>query len=339
MLCSAHASPGAGAGDAGSPGPPLPPLAGAPHERKRHRRPKEELAAEKASFFADLINLRACKVRHPENFAFHLTTDGVSARLVMARKPASVNLPMGIPSRGLWCIDELKARAHGRSVHVVGVDPGKRELLVAVDMDDSHEGDTKKARRGKPAVRYTQAQRARETRCKEYCTQVLEREKRSMELVSTLCSTSSRSASMESFTNYLHARRRVLDECLELHKHINVRKRRWKSYMKTQRSEARLMNKLHALHDISDSRPLVLAYGAWGLVAGRPGLACNKGNPPCIGVGLMRKLAKHFVVALTPEAYTSKTCCRCLPHSPSFKPPPTPTPSLSLPLPASHSRS
>lgn len=41
-------------------------------------------------------------------------------------------------------------------------------------------------------------------------------------------------------------------------------------------------------------------------------MACNKGNAPCIGVGLMRKLARRFVVAPTPEAYTSKTCCRCL---------------------------
>jgi len=33
-------------------------------------------------------------------------------------------------------------------------------------------------------------------------------------------------------------------------------------------------------------------------------MACNKGNAPCIGVGLMRKLARRFVVA--------QTCCRCL---------------------------
>ena len=48
------------------------------------------------------------------------------------------------------------------------------------------------------------------------------------------------------------------------------------------------------------------------MVAGRAGAACNRGNPPCIGVGLMRKLSKRFVVSPTPEAYTSKTCCRCL---------------------------
>ena len=52
--------------------------------------------------------------------------------------------------------------------------------------------------------------------------------------------------------------------------------------------------------------------GSWGAVAGRPGMAANKGNAPCIGVGLMNKLAKRFVVALTPEQHTSKTCCKCL---------------------------
>ena len=46
-------------------------------------------------------------------------------------------------------------------------------------------------------------------------------------------------------------------------------------------------------------------------MAGRVGVG-NKGNPPTIGVGLMNKLAKRFVVALTPEQYTSKTCCKCL---------------------------
>ena len=48
------------------------------------------------------------------------------------------------------------------------------------------------------------------------------------------------------------------------------------------------------------------------MVAGRAGAAYNRGNPPCIGVGLMRKLSRRFVVSPTPEAYTSKTCCGCL---------------------------
>ena len=78
----------------------------------------------------------------------------------------------------------------------------------------------------------------------------------------------------------------------------------------SQVSEELLYKRLEKLRTADDSRPLCLAYGSWGLVAGRVG-ACNKGNPPCIGVGLMRKLSKRFLVAMTPEQYTSKICRRC----------------------------
>ena len=97
---------------------------------------------------------------------------------------------------------------------------------------------------------------------------------------------------------------------MEYYRQIHHRKRRWKTAIKTQQSEERLYKKIAQFQ--SDQRPLVLAYGSWGMIAGRAGAACNRGNPPCIGVGLMRKLGRRFLVSPTPEAYTSKTCCRCL---------------------------
>ena len=103
-----------------------------------------------------------------------------------------------------------------------------------------------------------------------------------------------------------------MDACLAFYADIGHRKRRWKTSIKAQQSEERLYKRLEAIKKKGDDRPTVLAYGSWGLVAGRAGAACNRGNPPCIGVGLMRKLSRRFVVSPTPEAYTSKTCCRCL---------------------------
>ena len=73
-----------------------------------------------------------------------------------------------------------------------------------------------------------------------------------------------------------------------------------------------MYQRLRGIHNQSDKQTLVLAYWSWGTVARRPGLAANRGNAPCIGVGLMNKLAKRFVVALTPEQHTSQTCCKCL---------------------------
>ena len=57
---------------------------------------------------------------------------------------------------------------------------------------------------------------------------------------------------------------------------------------------------------------MVLASRSGGVIASRAGAACNKGNPPCIGVGRMRKLAKPVVAAATPAHYTPKTCCGCM---------------------------
>ena len=57
--------------------------------------------------------------------------------------------------------------------------------------------------------------------------------------------------------------------------------------------------------------PIVLAYGAWANVAGKSSAVCNRGHPPCVGIGLRAQLSKHFLVVSTPEAYTSKTCSLC----------------------------
>ena len=89
------------------------------------------------------------------------------------------------------------------------------------------------------------------------------------------------------------------------------RERRWATFKNRQRSESNLINKLHGLAEHAGGKQLVIAYGSWGMVAGRPGAAVNKHLPPTMGVGMMWLLAKHFPVVITPEAYTSKTCFQC----------------------------
>ena len=56
-----------------------------------------------------------------------------------------------MPKRGFYAIDALKNAARLDAMHVIGVDPGKRELVVCVDMNRTEgKGNT---------VRYTRAQR------------------------------------------------------------------------------------------------------------------------------------------------------------------------------------
>jgi len=279
----------------------------------KRKRDDPSLLEEKAEVFNKVLDLRAAGVHRRRHFAFAFTTDGVSLHINMetpgkkaGKKDKEVKLS-SMPVRGIHSIDALKYAAKLEEMHVIGIDPGKRELIVAVDRDDP---------KTKPVVRYTLDQRRRDMRTRQYADQVnRSRPYQVMEAEEDLSHFNSKAPSLAEFARFGAERRRLLREHAEIHAFYDAlehRNRRRKSAIKAQKSEARLFNRLRGMHDSkTDSRTLVLAYGAYGMVAGRPNMVGNKGNPPAIGVGLMNKLSKHFVVAPTPEHYTSKTCVKC----------------------------
>jgi hypothetical protein len=275
-----------------------------PPERKR--RTKDEMEDENRELFEGILDLRAAGVARRQRFDFAFTTDGVGARLQMRGKTSSGDGGelTSMPARGIWAIDQLKHVSRLEELHVVGVDPGKRELIVGVDMDNSKDS---------PLVRYTQKQRLRDLRSRQYADEGMRGKPQSvLDAEAELTGFHSRTSNLEAFCAYCCKRHESLDACLAFYADIGHRQRRWKTAIKAQQSEERLYKRLEGIRKKLDRRPIVLAYGSWGMIAGRAGAACNRGNPPCIGVGLMRKLSRRFVVSPTPEAYTSKTCCRCL---------------------------
>tara|TARA_B110000046_G_scaffold145418_1_gene152577 strand:- start:236 stop:994 length:759 start_codon:yes stop_codon:yes gene_type:complete len=160
-------------------------------------------------------------------------------------------------------------------------------------------------------IRYTRKQRARDMRTRQYAHELMHSKPAGVKAAEVgLTGQNSKAASLSSFLAYCAARHETLDECLDFYSEMPHRQRRWKTCIKAQKSEEGLYKRLEALKN--DGRPLVLAYGSWGLIAGQAGNVVNKGIPPCIGVGLMRKLSRRFPVVVTPEHYTSKTCSRCL---------------------------
>jgi SAM-dependent methyltransferase len=291
--------------------------ASGPDLDKNGRAPKRKrddptLIEEKASVFGQVLDLRAAGVHRRTHFAFAFTTDGVSLHLNM-EKPggkAKAAKMAAFPMRGIHSIDELKRvsrleKVKAEDVHVVGIDPGKRELIVAVDQDDH-----------KSVVRYTLQQRQKDMRIRQYRDEAKRcKPWQACDAEENLSTLNSKAPSLQEFARYAQTRRRLLREHQEIHDFYDEehhRDRRRKTRIKAQQSEARVVNRLAAMHSQGDERRLVLAYGAWGLVAGRPNQASNKGTPPAIGAGLMKRLALHFVVAPTPEHYTSKTCVKCL---------------------------
>ena len=179
----------------------------------RARRKKEDLVDEKAEAFNQVIDLRAAKLQQRQYFDWAFSTDGMCARL-KCRKPGAKALKKGekatplltLPKRGLFAIDELKRVSRLEALHVVGIDPGIREIIVAVDQDDP---------KGTTPVRYTQRQRSHEVRTRQYADEG-RREKpdevRAAE--QALSDFNSRASSLSAFGAYCAERHRKLDECL-----------------------------------------------------------------------------------------------------------------------------
>ena len=275
----------------------------------KRKRDDPSLLQEKAAVFDRVLDLRRAGVHRRRHFAFAFTTDGMSLHLNMEKPPkgAAATASLSMPTRGVHSIDAIKAYARSADdLHVIGIDPGKRELVVCVDAHNP---------KGTPVVRYTLAQRRR-----DLCTrQNADECKRAKPAAVTdaeeqLSALNSKAPSLAEYAAFSAARRRLLRERAEIstfYADPAFRERRRKTRIKAQQSEARLVARLRGMHADGDPRQLVLAYGAWGLVAGRPGMVGNKGHPPAIGVALMQRLALDFVVAPTPEHHTSKTCVKC----------------------------
>ena len=279
----------------------------------KRKRDDPSLLAEKAAVFDRVLDLKRAGVHRRRHFAFAFTTDGVSLHLNMEKPPKHAAAapppppPPRLPRRGVHSIDALKAAARAaEDLHVVGIDPGKRELVVCVDADDPKHS---------PVVRYTLAQRRRDLRARQYAD-LNKRGKPAAvaDAEEQLSLHTSKAPSLAEYARFSAERRALLRarvEIVDFYADVAFRERRRKSKIKAQQSEARLVERIRGMHAPDDPRQLVLAYGAWGLVAGRPNLPGNRGHPPAIGVGLVKRLARDFVVALTPEHHTSKTCVKC----------------------------
>ena len=99
----------------------------------KKRRSKDEMKDENQELFGEILDLRAAGVSRRERFDFAFTTDGICARLQMRSKMAPIGELTSMPKRGIWAINQLKSVSRLEQLHVVGIDPGKRELVVGVD--------------------------------------------------------------------------------------------------------------------------------------------------------------------------------------------------------------
>jgi hypothetical protein len=292
------------------------------------RRQRQTLDDSKAAVWGEVLHLHK-NVRVPKGmrFAGSMRTDGVSARLFFVQEDASTGAKSrgtkrkrsseraghspnvdtsGIPRPGIYTIDALKHYSRLRAAQIIGADPGKRELLVCSDIDEVSERlDGKVA-----SVRYTSAQRRWETLARQHDRQKRAELPEGLRAANeALTAHNSRSSYTQRLADYFATRRRTLDEALAHHARLECRRRAWTRFIRGKQSLSAFVRRIRSLS--RGDGPMVIAYGSWANVAGRPGAPCNRGLPPCLGVGLRRELGKHFIIAVTPEQWTSQTCSAC----------------------------
>ena len=287
-------------------------------------------AEDRVELFGSVFDLRAARVHRPHHFAFSFTTDGVSARL-KCEKPSSNNsnnnksksrksvsvrpapTPTRMPTRGIYAIDQIKHLSRLDELQVVGVDPGVRELLVAVHEDEAAQSSLKGGKR-RVAERYTNDHRnhdlledIRQDNIEMYLNIHPEIKEANDRIADT---DSSKTTSLQRFALHCHARREESEVLLGWYaEDFPHRGQRWATFCRKKKMEARLVQRLAAMKRDND-RQLVFAYGAWATNTSAAEIT-KRGNPPAMRIGLMRLLAKELLLVVTPEHYTSKTCCRC----------------------------
>ncbi len=181
------------------------------------RRTKEEMRDENEALFRSVVDLRSANVQRRHRFDYAFTTDGVCARVQMrAVKKGEKNMT-AFPRRGIWAIEELKRASRLEAMHVVGVDPGKRELIVGVSMDGRAGG----------TVRYTQQQRLRDIRSRQYADESRRSKPAAVaDAEAKLTGYNSRSTDLQTFCAYCGQRHTTLDACLAYYSNIEHRRRR-----------------------------------------------------------------------------------------------------------------
>ena len=95
---------------------------------------------------------------------------------------------------------------------------------------------------------------------------------------------------------------------------VHHRKMRFNAHAERQRFESRFIRDIRKTFDPEGTgKTIVIFWGAWGKIAGRPGGVGNKGRAPTIGVGLAKRIAKEYgiVIVWTPEHMTTKKCHNC----------------------------
>ena len=237
-------------------------------------------------------------------YSFHhmISTDGVGVSILFLRKDLVGNK---IPntkknaSKELY-IDELTDYTDLQNKKIVGVDPGKDDLIYCVD------GASKDAN----IFRYSQNQRRNETKLKKYNNIIIAMKtnkiqgKTIIEYETELSNFNRKTLNLDRFKKYIQSKNRINYILFGFYEKQLFRKLKFGRYINTKRSEIKMISNFQKI--FGNPEDVVICIGDWEQKKQM------KFKEPTLGKGIRTLFRKNnYKVFLVDEFRTSCKCSNC----------------------------
>lgn len=244
------------------------------------------------------------KMFHKTGFSFHhmVSTDGIGLSILFLRDDlVGKKLPMmkkGI-SKELY-IDELDDYSKLQNKKVIGIDPGKEDLIYCVD-DASKDANI---------FRYSQNQRRKETKMKKYNNIILGMKtnkiegKTIIEYETDLSHFNRKSLQITKFKEYLQEKNRINHILFRFYRKELFRKLKFGKYINIKRNEQKMISDFKKTYGNPEN--VVICIGDWEQ------RKQMKYKEPTLGKGIRTLFRKtNYDVFLVDEFRSSCKCSKC----------------------------
>jgi len=244
------------------------------------------------------------KVFCKSNFSFHhmISTDGVGVSILFIREDLVgkrlPNAKKGI-SRELY-IDELVDYSTLQNKKIVGIDPGKEDLIYCVD-DDSKNANV---------FRYSQNQRRKETKMKKYNNIILGMKtnkiqgKSVVDYETVLSLYNRKTLCINKFKTYINEKNRINHILFDFYAKQLFRKLKFGRHINIKRNEQKMISNFRKIYGNPEN--VVICIGDWEQ------LQQMKYKEPTLGIGMRTLFKKNkYKVYLVDEFRTSCKCSNC----------------------------
>ena len=244
------------------------------------------------------------KVFTKTGYSFHhmISTDGVGVSILLLRKDLVGNkIPNAKKNISKeQYIDELKDYTALQTKKIVGIDPGKDDLIYCVD------GASKDAN----VFRYSQNQRRKETKMKKYNNIVLAMKthkiqgKSVIEYETELSKFNRKTLDVTKFKQYINEKNRINHLLFGFYRKELFRKLKFGRYINAKRNEQKMVSNFKKT--FGNPEEVVICIGDWEQKKQM------KFKEPTLGIGIRTLFRKNkYQVFLVDEFRSSCKCSRC----------------------------